>query len=407
LNLFRISDFVLRIFSMKYIDEIEIRNKRVLLRVDFNVSLNPNYTIADDTRIRQGLPSIEYLLKHHNRIILVSHLGRPEKRETKYSLRKVAADLRHYLPHRKITLVDDFLTAKPAVFENQTPAEIILLENIRFYPGEDANDPAFAKQLAHLADVYVNDAFSVNHRAAASIVGITDFLPSYAGLLLKKEITMLDRIVKDPKKPLVTIMGGSKISTKLKLIDRLIEVSDVVLIGGGLANNFLLAKGLTVGKSIIERNEMLHTKHLLAHARKHGTKLMFPVDVVVSTKADATAGTVKAVTEISPDEAIFDIGPHTQAEFGTEIAKANTLLWNGPVGYFENPAFKRGTDYLYYAIAENNHAVSVVGGGETLAALSHKEHLEAITHVSTGGGAMLEYIEHGTLVGIEALKMAK
>lgn len=391
---------------MNYLADHPISGKRVLLRVDFNVSLNPNYSIADDTRIRQGLPTIELLLKHRNKIVLVSHLGRPHGREEKYSLRNVARVLKRYLPHQKLALIDDFTAHPDEVAKQLATCDIVLLENIRFYPGEDTNDPGFAKQLASLAEVYVNDAFSVNHRAAASIVGVTAYLPSYAGLLLQKEITMLDRILKHPKKPLVTIMGGAKISTKLRLIDRLIEISDVVLIGGGLANNFLLARGLTIGKSIVERNEMLHTKRLLSHARQHGTKLLFPLDVVVSTKPDATAGVVKAVSEISPQEAIFDIGPHTQAEFGTEIAKAKTILWNGPVGYFENPAFKRGTDYLYYVIAENRDAVKVVGGGETLAALSHKEHLDAITHVSTGGGAMLEYIEHGTLVGIEALKKA-
>jgi phosphoglycerate kinase len=389
---------------MKFITATEFTHKRVLLRVDFNVSLNPNYSIADDTRIRQSLPTIEYLLKRKNKLILIAHLGRPLKREPHASLKPVAKDLQHYLPHHRVRLIDDFLSPEYRDGLDQEEKEVLMLENIRYYPGEEANDPVFAKQLAKLADIYVNDAFSVNHRAAASIVAITNFLPSYGGLLLQKEIMMLDTLLKHPKKPVVTVMGGSKISTKIKLVDRLIEISDTVLIGGGLANNFLLAKGITVGKSIIEKNEILHTKRLLAHARQHHTRLLFPVDVVVSTKSDAQIGTIKAITEIGPHEAIFDIGPHTQAEFGTELAKAKTILWNGPVGYFENPAFKRGTDFLYYAIAENRQATSVVGGGETLAALSRKEHLEAISHVSTGGGAMLEYIEHGTLVGIEALK---
>jgi phosphoglycerate kinase len=392
---------------MKFLADHQISGKRVLLRVDFNVSLNPNYSIADDTRIRQALPTIELLLKHRNHVILVSHFGRPEKREPHSSLKPIAADLKKYLPHQRIRLIDDFLSPEYRDGFDHHQNEIILLENIRYYSGEDANEPAFAKQLANLADVYVNDAFSVNHRAAASIVGITEFLPSYCGLLLSKEIHMLDSTIKNPKKPLIAILGGSKISTKLQLIDKLIEVADTVLIGGGLANNFLLAKGLPIGKSIVEKSELVHTKHLLAHAKQHGTKLLLPVDVVVHTKKDAASGTIKAITEITAGEAIFDIGPHTQAEFGTEIAKAKTILWNGPVGYFENPAFKRGTDFLYYAIAENTEATSIVGGGETIAALSHKEHLDAITHVSTGGGAMLEYIEHGTLVGIEALKHSK
>lgn len=392
---------------MKLLADSNISQKRVLVRVDFNVSLNPNYSIADDTRIRQALPTIEYLLKRKNHVILVSHLGRPLKREERFSLKNVARDLQKYLPHHKVRLISDFTTPEYREGIDQEDNEVLLLENIRFYPGEDSNDPALAKKLARLADIYVNDAFSVNHRAAASIVAITQYLPSYCGLLLSREITMLDAAIKHPKKPVVAVLGGSKISTKLKLIDRLIEVADVVLVGGGLANNFLLAKGLTIGKSIIEKGEIVHTKHLLAHAKKHGTKLLFPVDVVVSTNKDAKAGTIRPITEIRENEGIFDIGPHTQAEFGTEIAKAKTILWNGPVGYFENPAFKRGTDFLYYAITENRNAISIVGGGETLAALSHKEHLEVITHVSTGGGAMLEYIEHGTLPGIEALRHAK
>lgn len=386
---------------MKFIDDVSLSGRRVLLRVDFNVSLNPDYSIADDARIQQALPTIKLLLKSHNTIILLSHLGRPEKVDSRFSLQNVHKDLKKYLPEEKIILIED-LSDKQAIAEAK--ADIIMLENIRFHPGEATNNPAFAKYLASLADVYVNDAFSVNHRAAASVVGITKFLPSYGGLLLKKEITMLDKVIKSPKKPVVAILGGSKISTKLQLIDKLIEIADSVLIGGGLANNFLLAKGLPIGKSIVERSELLHTKHLIAHAKKHKTKLLLPVDVTVAGKNDAKTGTIKAVTEVSARDGIFDIGPHTQAEFGTEIAKARTILWNGPVGYFENPAFRRGTDFLYYAIAENRQATSIVGGGETLAALSQKEHIEAITHISTGGGAMLEYIEHGTLPGIQALE---
>lgn len=392
---------------MKFLADHPVTGKRVLLRVDFNVSLNPNYTIADDTRIRQALPTIELLLKHHNSVIIITHLGRPAKREAHSSLKRVAKDLQTYLPHHKVRMIEDFLSPEYQGGIKQHEKEVILLENIRYYPGEDANDPAFAKNLANLADIYVNDAFSVNHRSTASIVGITHYLPSYCGLLLSKEITMLNLAIKNPLKPVVIVLGGSKISTKLKLIDKLIEVADAVLIGGGLANNFLLAKGLPIGKSIVEKKELVDTKRLIAHAKQHGTKLLLPVDVVVQTKKDASSGLIKAITEISQQESIFDIGPHTQAEFGTEIARARTILWNGPVGYFENPAFKRGTDFLYYAIAENRHATSIVGGGETLAALSHKEHVEAISHISTGGGAMLEYIEHGTLPGIEALKHSR
>lgn len=379
---------------MTFIDETEIKDKRVLLRVDFNVSLNPDHTIANDERIRQTIPTLQYLLDRGNKLILLAHLGEPKERDETYSLKVVIPRLQSYLPNRSIALFADIPNNEPI---EQLNNEITVVENIRFFPGETANDPEFAKQLAHLADVYVNDAFAVSHRKHASVVGVTSLLPSYGGLLLKKEITMLKKTTENPAKPFVAILGGSKISTKIKLIGKLIETADHVLLGGGLAHNFLLAQGLEIGKSIAEPTEVEHTKHLIAMAQEKQTEVALPEDVVVQT------GEVKSVRNLNSEDQILDIGPQTQAHFGSLIANANTLIWNGPVGKFEDPAFRRGTDFIYYAITENNHVTSVVGGGDTLAAMTKKEDLEKISHISTGGGAMLEFIENGTLPGIDAL----
>ncbi len=390
---------------MKFIDDVKISGKTILLRVDFNISFNPNHSIADDARIEQSLPTIEYLLKEHNKLILIAHLGEPEKRNPNDSLAPVAKRLAQYLPHNKIVLVDDFTTDSEPL-EKQTEKEIILLENIRFYHGEQANDPIFSKELAQLGDVYVNDAFSVSHRKAASIVGLPELLPSYGGLLLKKEITVLEGIMKHPQKPFVAVIGGKKIATKIKFIQKLTAVADYVLIGGGLANTFLAAQDDAVGKSLISKDDIELAKQLLSHAHREDTQLLLPVDVVVGKSLDSKTSEIKKVTNISKDEEALDIGPETQADFGKIIDEARTIVWNGPVGYMENQEFKRGTDFLYYSITNNDHATSVVGGGDTLAAISKKEYLDKITHISTGGGAMLEFIENGTLPGIEALKKA-
>ncbi len=390
---------------MKFIDEVEISHKTVLLRVDFNVALNPNYSIADDARIRQSLPTINLLLKNHNRLILIAHLGEPKKRSSADSLVRIAKRLQEYISNYKVILIDDFLKDKEKI-ANQKSQEIIMLENIRFYEGEMKNDPEFSKQLASLADVYVNDAFSVCHRVCASIVGLPHILPSYGGILLKKEITMLGKVMEHPKKPFVAIIGGKKITTKIKFIDKLVSVADFLLLAGGLANTFLVALGHHMGKSIISEEDIHLAKHILSLAKHENTRILLPTDVVVAYNPHAKLSGVKRIDDISEHEQVLDIGPETQAEFAAVIEKAKTIIWNGPVGYMENPVFKRGTDFLYYVIVQNNEAVSVVGGGDTLAAISEKEYLDKITHISTGGGAMLEFIENGTLPGIEALKRA-
>jgi phosphoglycerate kinase len=388
---------------MKYIDEVELTHKTILVRVDFNVSLNPNHSIADDARIKQSIPSLEHLLKQQNKLILIAHLGEPEKRNPADSLARVAKRLHNYLPHYKIVLVEDF-TSDAHRITNQQADEIILLENIRFYLGEQANDPEFTKQLASLGQIYVNDGFSVSHRKSASVVGLPTLLPSYGGLLLKKEVTILDKIMKEPQKPFVAIIGGKKISTKIKVIKKLTSVADHVLLGGGLANTFLAAQGFKTGKSLISDDDIALAKELIDHLQRAETKLIIPKDVVVGNDLHSRESEVKKADQIAAHDEALDIGPETQAEFGKVISEARTIVWNGPVGYMENQEFKRGTDFLYYAITKNDKATSVVGGGDTLSAIAKKEYLDKITHISTGGGAMLEFIENGTLPGIEALK---
>lgn len=392
--------------TIKYIDEFEIKNKKVLLRVDYNISLKKDLTIADDARIKQSLPTIEFLLKNNNRLILVSHLDRPKGKDPAYSLKPVVNYLQKIFSNLKIVLIDDFLDEKNKVlFANQKENEILVLENIRFYPQEKKGDEEFAKRLASLADIYVNDAFAVCHRAETSVVTITKFLPSYGGLLLKKEVEIISKIIKNPKKPFTAIIGGAKISTKLPLLYKLTEIADYLLIGGGLANTFFCAQGLEIGQSFCEYEQVADARKLLFHAAQKNTAVILPSDVVIANSKDSNnGGEIKKIYEVPQGTVILDIGPETQAKFGSIIAKSKTIVWNGPVGFFENPAFRRGTDFIYYAITQNQKAISIVGGGDTLAAISKKEYLDKITHISTGGGAMLEFIEKGTLPGIESLK---
>lgn len=389
---------------MNYLTQNNVQNKRVLLRVDFNVSLSPTHTVVDDARIRQALPTIKLLLQNGNKVIIVSHLDRPKFRDPSMSLRPVCDTLQSHLPEHNVVLVDDFLT-NAAVFSGQTGKQILVLENIRFYKEEQANDEGFAQKLAALGDVFVSDCFSVAHRRDASIVSLPKFLPSYAGLLMKKEVEMLDLVVKNPKHPLVAILGGSKISTKLQLIGKFLSIADTILIGGGLANNFLKAQGNSIGKSIFEESQEAEATRILEEARKNNVSLLLPTDVVVGSKDSEGPCETKAASSLTQDDTILDIGIKTRAVFTSAIAKAATIIWNGPVGYFENPHFRLGTDAVCDAVITNTTATSVIGGGDTLAAISHRHDLDPITHISTAGGAMLEYIENGTLPGIEALKM--
>lgn len=389
-----------------YIDKAHIRNKKVLVRVDYNVTMGPKNKIADDARIRQSLPTLSRLLEGRNKLILMAHLNRPEERNDKDSLRPVVDDLRKMLPHVKIGLVDDFYSDEGyKMLQEQKEGEILVLENIRFYEGERKNDEKFAKDLASLGDVFVNDGFGVSHRDSPSVTGVAKILPSYGGLLLEREVEMIGHVVQHPKKPFVAIIGGAKVSGKLELLYRLTEIADYLILGGGIANTFLLAEGKKIGKSLAEHDMVDEAKKIIRHAKEKDTQIINTLDVLVGDKDDQEAGGVtKSVDEVEDDDVILDIGPETQAEYAHVILEAKTLIWNGPVGYIENPQYARGTDFLYYTITQNGSVTSVVGGGDTMAALTHKEYLDKITHISTGGGAMLEFIEKGTLPGIEVLK---
>lgn len=387
--------------EISYIDEIDITNKKVLLRVDFNVSLTADGRINDDTRIHQALPTVNYLLGKNNSLIIVSHLDSPRGRDPKLSLKPVADRLQLLLPDYKIELVENFLTNGVKTSEDEN-GKVILLENIRYYPEEKENNPEFAKKLASLANVFVNDAFGVCHRNDASIVGISQYLPSYGGLLLKKEIQTISSVINNPKRPFVVILGGAKISTKINLVEKLLEMVDYLLIGGAMANNFLKAQGLEVGKSLIEDEYIKKTKEIITKAEKTKAekKLFIPEDVIIKS----TSGVLKSAGTLSSEDFILDLGELTIKKYKEKIQQAHTIIWNGPMGYFEEPKYRKGTDEIYQAIIENKDVISIVGGGETVTAISGKADNNKITHISTGGGAMLEFIEKGILPGIETLK---
>ncbi|PIV62476.1 phosphoglycerate kinase [Candidatus Roizmanbacteria bacterium CG_4_9_14_0_8_um_filter_34_12] len=390
--------------KITYIDEVSITSQTVLLRVDYNISLTKNSQIADDARIQQTFPTIDLLLKNKNKLIIITYLGRPNSRDPKFSLKNVAKRLQEYYPKYRVTLIDDFLTTDKSIFTKQTEKEILMLENIRFYPQEKNNNTEFLKKVSELGTVFINDAFGQCHRVEGTIVGIAHLLPSYGGLLLKKEVKMISKIIESPKKPIVAILGGAKVSTKINLLIKLTKIADYVLIGGKMANTFFCAQGYTNNQSSCQYDEVENARRLIYLAQNKNTKIVLPKDVAIAYSLDSEITQIKKINEIPNKALILDIGPETQAEFGTIIANANTIVWNGPMGYIENPHFRIGTDFIYYTITDNQHAHSVVGGGDTLSAISKKEYLDKITHISSGGGAMLEFIEKGTLPGIEALK---
>jgi len=391
--------------NKKTIKDIDLADKRVLVRVDYNVTLDDGFAISDDTRIRQTLPTLNYLLTKGCTLILISHLGRPEgKPDPKYSLLPVARHLKAILG-KKVNFVKNYLTPADQIKIKKFPkGSVVLLENLRFYKGEEANLPGFAKKLASLAQVFVNDGFGVSHRAHASTVGVTQYLPSVAGLLLEREVDMISKALDKPKKPMVSIIGGAKTETKINLIDKLMEKSDSILLGGCIANTFLKAWGYETGRSKVDHEAVETARSLLWKASRVQCALMLPSDVVLGNKETGFVNGVVEVNKIDPSLQVLDIGPKTKAEFGHVISRAGTIVWNGPVGLIEMKEFSRGTDFIFYAICQNKEAVSVVGGGDTLASLRKKEYLSGITHLSTGGGAMLEFIEKGSLPGIDALQ---
>lgn len=389
--------------SIKLLSKNNIENKRVLVRVDFNVPLTEKQTVTDDTRIVKSLPTIELLLIQKNKIIIISHLGRPYGRDQKLSLKPIALLLQKLLPKKNILFIDDFLSeiGKKQLLQ-QTENNIVILENIRYYQGEQTNDHAFGQQLANLGDVYVNDAFGVSHRSDASVVGITKFLPSYCGLLLEQEIRAVTKLMDNPKRPVVAVIGGAKISTKIILLAKLMDIVDYLLLGGGIANTFLLAQSLEVGASLVEKNQVSEAKKIIALSENKKVSLLLPIDV--SGLEDEKIEGVHETTNIPKNFSILDIGPKTLKVFSEIIQRAETIVWNGPAGLTEDKRFTKGTNAIFQAIVSNTNAFSLVGGGDTLASVSDNKDLTNITHISTGGGAMLELIENGTLPGIEALR---
>ena len=388
---------------IKYIDEVEITNKKVLVRVDYNVSFKKDGTINDDTRIQNSLPSLKLLLSGNNKLILMSHLGKPKGRDMAFSMKLVAERLQEYMKDYSVKLINDFVTEKEQ-FLHQSEKEILILENTRFYEGEKKNDPIFSKQLADLADVFVDDSFGSVHRAHASTVGVAAFLPSYGGLLLKTEVSMIKKVIEAPQRPVVAIIAGAKVSSKIGLIEKLMMVSDFVLIGGAMTNNFLKAQGMEIGKGLIELDFVPEAKRLLDFASAQNKKIILPIDRRIGDRMNETAEPiVKNVREVGREDETLDIGPATEKLFADIISQAKTIIWNGPVGYFENPQFAKGSIAIFQAIIANSSATSVVGGGDTLSVIKKMPDKNKITHISTGGGAMLELIEKGTLPGLEAL----
>lgn len=394
-------------FDKKTIKDVDVRGKRVLVRVDFNVPLADGL-VTDDTRVRAALPTLRYLVDHGARVIVMSHLGRPNGApDPQYSLRPVRRVLQRLLG-RNVVFVDDIVGAEAhEAVDRMVDGEIIMLENVRFDPGEKTNDPAFAKALASLADIYVNDAFGAAHRAHASTEGVAHVLPAYAGLLLAREVETLTSMLAHPERPFVAILGGSKVSDKFGVIDRLLDCVDTLIIGGGMCFTLLVAKGISVGDSLVEAEWVEPAKATLAKALDKGVELMLPVDFVIAEAIEPDVETrIVAREEIPAGMMGLDIGPTTAELFKGEIAQARTIFWNGPMGVFEMAPFENGTKQVALAVARNNRAVSVVGGGDSVAALKKFGLEERVTFVSTGGGASMKLLEGSELPGIAALQDA-
>lgn len=396
------------------IRDLDLAHKHVFMRVDFNVPLTEDGSeITDDTRIRETLPTIEYALRHKAKLILASHLGRPKgKVNPKYSLRPVVDRLRTLLDHDVNNRVNVAFSpdcvgdiAKELSLQLES-GQVLLLENLRFHAEEEANDAAFAKKLASLCEVYVNDAFGSAHRAHASTEGITHFVKqSAAGLLMEKELQYMGKALEAPAKPFVAIIGGAKVSDKIKVIDNLLNKVDALLIGGGMAYTFLKAQGQEVGKSLVESDKLDIARAALEKAKARGVRFLLPVDHILADKFASDANTkVFEGTGAFPAEWMgLDIGPKSIELFSKEIEGAQTIVWNGPMGVFEMPAFAKGTTAVANAVAANEDATSIIGGGDSVAAVKQIGVADKIKHISTGGGASLEFLEGKKLPGVEAL----
>ena len=391
----------------KTVKDIDLKGKKVLMRADFNGPLNEDGVITDDTRIQAALPTIKYILDQGASLILMSHLGRPKNEpDPKFSLLPVAKRLSEVLG-TEVVFNDDGEVVGQVTKDAAAalkPGQILLLQNTRFRPEEKKNDPSFAKELASLADVFVEDAFGSSHRAHASTAGVADYLPAVSGFLIQKELDFIGGALEDPKRPFVAILGGAKVSDKIGVINNLLEKVDSLIVGGGMAYTFLKAQGYEIGTSLLEEDKIDLAKDLLAKAEAKGVKLLLPVDVVVAPefKADAPATNVK-IDAIPADQMGLDIGVETQKLFADTIKDAKTVIWNGPMGVFEFPEFAKGTVAVAKAMAESD-AVTIIGGGDSAAAVKQLGFEDGMSHISTGGGASLEFMEGKVLPGIDVLE---
>ena len=392
--------------DIKSVEAADVHGKRVLVRVDFNVPVKEG-VVTDDTRIRAALPTTSYLLEHGAKVILMSHRGRPSGTgyEEEFSI-KPAAERLAQLVDAPVSVASDVAGDDAhAKAEKLQEGEILVLENLRFDPREKKNDPAFCEELASLADVYVNDAFGTAHRAHASTTGVAHLLPAYAGYLLAGEVSTLSGMLADPKRPFVAILGGSKVSDKVGVIDALIDKADTIIIGGGMCFTFLLAKGYEVGTSLKEEDWVERARAMMDKAQAAGCELLLPVDVVAADKFAEDANTVTCAADAIPADMMgLDIGPETEKLYADAIAKGATVFWNGPMGVFEMKAFEHGTLAVCEAVAANEAAATIIGGGDSVAAVNKFDMADRMTFISTGGGASMELVEGKALPGVEALR---
>lgn len=391
----------------KTVKDIDLKGKKVLMRADFNVPLNADLQITDDTRIQAALPTIKYILDQGASLILMSHLGRPKNEpDPKFSLAPVAKRLSEVLGLGVIFNDDGEVVGQVTkdAAAALKPGQVLLLQNTRFRPEEKKNDDAFSKELASLGDVFVDDAFGSCHRAHASTAGVTKYLPAVSGFLIQKELDFIGGALEDPKRPFVAILGGAKVSDKIGVITNLLEKVDTLIIGGGMAYTFLKAEGYEIGKSLLEEDKIDLAKELIVKAKDKGVKFLLPTDVVIAPefKADSPATNV-AIDAIPADQMGLDVGVATQAAFADAIKDAKTVIWNGPMGVFEFPEFAKGTIAVAKAMAESD-AITIIGGGDSAAAVKQLGFADKMSHISTGGGASLEFMEGKVLPGIDVLQ---
>lgn len=386
------------------IRDVDVSGKTCLCRVDYNVPMKGN-TITDDSRIRASLPTLNYLIEHGARVVLVSHLGRPGGKPVPELRLDPVADKLSELLGKPVRKLDQIVGPEVANHvRGMQPGGVVLLENVRFDPREEKNDPGFARELASLADIFVNDAFGACHRAHASTAGVAAYIPGYAGLLMEKEIESLSRLLEEPERPYTAVIGGAKISDKLAVLSNLLDRVDALLIGGGMANTFLMAMGFEVGRSLCEPQMVEEAQKIMSRAQELGKTLLLPEDLVVAAEVKATApSTVVSRAEIPSDSMALDIGPRTRSVYASVIGSSRTVFWNGPMGVFEVEPFRTGTMDIARAIAEVR-GFTVVGGGDSLAAIEMSGVASKISHLSTGGGASLEFLEGRTLPGIACLQ---